>query len=49
VVVLEADRVVVGVLEVAPRLAGEGDKVGGELSGQGMVFQATQARDVVEG
>jgi hypothetical protein len=49
VVGVEADRVVVGVLEVAPRLAGEGDKVGGELSVRGVVLQGPQARDVVEG
>lgn len=49
VVVIEADRAVVGVLEVGPGLTGEGDDVGGELGVQGAIFQAPQVRDVVAG
>ena len=43
VVVVEADRAVVGVLQVAPGFAGEGHDVGGELGVQVVVFQAAQA------
>jgi hypothetical protein len=49
VVVVEAHRAVVEVLQVSPRFSGEGHDVVGELGVQGLVFQAAQAGDVKAG
>ncbi len=43
VIVVEAHRAVIEVLQVSPRFAGEGHDVVGELSEQAVVLQAPQA------